>query len=139
MGDGRPFPLVSSTPAPGVTVHAKPPEVAPKVTEAHGVKVTEVPPAESKLNPWTGLKEGKDGLTFPDGQKVDGVNNLDYNKVFKGPLPAPNVSENPAAMRIVDIVQSQGNGHIGNVWPYREDTTGHQQSIVNHYRQQWKP
>ena len=56
---------------------------------------------------------------------------------FKGPKPAANTSENGAAMRIVDIVQSQGNGHVGGVWPYRDDTTGVNKAKVTSTRAAW--
>ena len=63
-------------------------------------------------------------MTFPDGQAVGGIGNENYAHSYSGPVIAKNTAENGSAMTHVDIVQSQGNGIVGGVWPYRSDTTG---------------
>ena len=87
-----------------------------------------------KINQFDGLIH-KDGKTFfPGGGEVNFEAKHD---TFKGPVPSIYTSENGGAMRVVDIVQSQGNGHVGGVWPYREDTTGVQKAKVKAVRGGW--
>ena len=97
--------------------------------------------APEKVNVYDGLIHNADGSkTFPKslgGHKVDGVGVMVDHTSFKGPKPSIYTSENGSAMTHVDIVQSHGNGHIGGVWPYRDDTTGVQKAKVAAVRAGW--
>ena len=105
---------------------------------AQAIKLSADPPA--KVNPHDGLVHGKGGArSFPEGGAVGGVNVMDNTTPFKGPVPSPRTGEDASGMRHVDIVQSQGNGHVGAVYPYRQDTTGAQANIVSGIRAGWTP
>ena len=97
-------------------------ETAAAATKAAAAPAAPAPPSPNQFD---GLIHGKNGaLTFPGGQAVGGIANENYAGSYNGPVIAGNTAENGSAMTHVDIVQSQGNGHVGGVWPYRSDTTG---------------
>ena len=113
--------------------------VAMLLSSAQAVKISATPAAPApKVNQYDGLVHGANGATsFPEGGAVGGVNVMDNTSTFHGPVPGIYTSENGSAMTHVDIVQSQGNGHIGGVWPYRQDTTGVQAAKVAGVREAW--